>query len=281
MQVVYSWTHAVDRAGARALVQAMHEAALKLPFKEVGPILEDEWGETQVNDPETRGDPSRPRLTEADFERHLRRWPGRWFVQNLGDIDAHMTLIEPTWSCYFIAQLNGCDPVTAGLASHIDKVKVQREFSIDEVRTNLGGKMAWQCKCETLNAMLPQIGGWDNFFKQHTTVLKFLEKIEKLGLELDVWDQGKFWETTNPDLLRDELRRSAAITAHTVGYMKDRLREHPELADEIPLLKHPEFERLEAEGERIMAEGPSPAVRRILDELEEGEEWKHGGGQEE
>lgn len=276
MQVVYSWTHEVDRAGARKLVEAMREVALKLPFVSVGEIHEEEWGPQQSRDPERELDPDRPRMTDEEFQAIMRRWPGRWFVQHEGDPDAHMSLIEPVWGCYFTAQLNGCDPVTAGLAEHIDTVKVKREFSVDEVPTNLNGKMAWQCKCETLNAMLPQIGGWDNFFKQHTTVLKFLEEVEKLGFELTVWDQGKYWETLNADLLRKELDRSAAITAHTIGHLKDHIGDEPDLARDKPLLTHPHFEQLEAKGAEIIAQGPHPSIRRLLEEHEEGEEWKRG-----
>lgn len=281
LQIVYSWTHAVDRAGARKLVEAMRDAALKLPFVKVSDIIEEEWGPQQLRDPEREADPDRPRMTDEEFEAVMRRWPGRWFVKHEDDPDVHMSLIEPVWACYFIAQLNGCDPVTAGLAEHVDKVKVEREFSVEEVSTNLDGKMAWQCKCETMNAFLPGFGGFDNFLQQHTTALKFLEDVEKLGLTLDVWDQGKYWETTNVELLRDELERSAAITAHSIGYLKDHLGDEPDLARDMPLLTHPQFEQLEAKGAEIMAQGPHPSIRRLLEQHEEGEEWKRGREEEE
>jgi hypothetical protein len=276
LMIDYSWTHAVDRVGARSLVAAMREAALKLPFVSVGEIIEEEWGPEQVRDPERDDDLAGPPMTEAELEAFMRRWPGRWFVRGPDGTDSHMAMIEPVWACYFVAQLNGCDPVTAGLAEHVETVKLEHEYSVEEVSTNLDGKMAWRCKCETLNAMLPQLGGWDNFFKQHTTALKLIEAVEKLGLEPEVWDQGGYWETLNPDLLREELERSAAITAHTIGHLKDRLNDDPDLAEEMPLLKHPQFERLEAKGAEIMAQGPHPSVRRFLEQHEEGEEWKRG-----
>jgi len=276
LMIDYWWTHATDRAEARLLVAAMRDAALKLPFVSVGEIIEEEWGPQQLRDPEREDDPDGPRMADDELDAFSRRWPGRWFVREPDDMVTHIALIEPVWACYFIAQLNGCDPVTAGLAEHVETVKIEHEFSVEEVSTNLGGKMAWQCRCETLNAMLPQIGGWDNFFKQHTTALKFLEEVEKLGLEPTVWDQGMYWETLNAELLRHELDRSAAITAHSIGYLKDRLDDDPNIARELPLLTHPQFEHLEAKGAEIMAQGPHPSVRRILEQHEEGEEWKHG-----
>lgn len=277
MQVVFSWTHLTDRAGARELVAAMREAALRLPFVSVSEIFEDDWGPNQLNDPGKRDEPGRPRLTEAQFGRVMRRWPRRWFIQNEDDFDAHGHLIQPTWTCYFIAKLDGCDPVSAGLAQHVETVNVEREFGVSEASTNLHGRMAWHCRCETLNAC---VAGWDHFFKQHTTVLKFLEAIEPLGLEMNVWDQGMFWETTNPDLLREEMERSAAITAHTLGHLKSRLKDDTRLAEDVPLLKHPQFEQLEARGAEIMAEGPGRPWREHFRKMNEGEEWKQGAEEE-
>lgn len=253
MQIAYSWTHQIDQAGARTLVEAMREAALKLPFARVGAILTDSWGDEQTRDPDRRR--KRQLKTEADVERHFVRWPGRWFVKNEDDDDADGQLIEPTWTCYFTAALNGCDPVTAGLAQHVSQIKVRREWGgYSEASTRLEGLMAWQCRVETLNASLPQHGGWDNFFRQHTTVLSFLEALEKLGMTLDVWDQGGYWETASKDLLRKELERSSAITARTLGEAKDQMQHGEILRDIMPFLTHPQFEQLEAKGEQMANE---------------------------
>ncbi|MBK8205625.1 MAG: hypothetical protein IPK87_02405 [Planctomycetes bacterium] len=275
MQVVYSWTHPTDRAGARRIVAAMREAALKLPFVRVSEIIDEEWGDEQTRDPERRKK-RRKKMSDADLERHFIRWPGRWFVKNDDDHEVDGELIEPTWTCYFTAELNGCDPVIAALASHVSHVNVKREWGgYSEASTKLEGLMAWQCRVETLNASMPQHGGWANFLKQHTTVLKFLGTVEKLGPTLDVWDQDGYWETTSEDLLRKDLERSGAITAHSFGAMKDAMEHGDELGDVLPFLKHPLFEQLEAKGEQIANEDtPGKHWMREGEEQMREEPWQ-------
>ena len=274
IQIAYCWTHQTDQTGARTLVEAMREAALKLPFAKVGEILTDSWGDEQTRNPNRRR--RRTFETEADLERHFARWPGRWFVKNEDDDDADGQLIEPTWTCYFTAALNGCDPVTAGLSQHVSQIKVRREWGgYSEASTGLEGLMAWQCRIETLNASLPQHGGWDNFFRQHTTVLRFLEAIEKLGVTLEVWDQGGYWETASKDLLSKELERSSAITARSLGEAKDQMQHGEILRNIMPFLTHPQFEQLEAKGEQMANEdSPNRHWMRQAEEHTREEPWQ-------
>jgi len=260
MQIAYSWTIEVSRAGARRLVQAMRVEARRLGFAAVSRIAEDQWGSQQTRSDEVRVARRGKEMTEAEFRRHMRRWPGRWFVKNEDDNDAWMQLIEPVWSCYFTAKLVGCDPITAGLSQHIPSLKVQRDWGgVVDVCTGLDGKMAWQCKCETLNAALPQHGGWDNFLAQHTLVLTFLRKVKGLGLELHVWDQGKYWESGNPEVLHDELTRSMETCAEFFGRLKDRVGDSDSLTEIAQVLKHPAFEYLEAKGRKRMRRRDQPS----------------------
>lgn len=281
--IEYRWTKETDEDGARQLVRKMRKAALKLPFKRISKIMEDTWGPKQ-----------HPKLPRGERRRKgvMRRWPARWFVQQKEDDEAHMQLVLPQWSCYFVTELNGCDPAYFGLAQYPVRVDEETEFRELAFNTYLEGKYAFWCKVETIFASLPQFGGWKNFLMQHKTVIAMLEQVEMLGVELDVWDQGRYWETTSDDLLRKELEKSTAIVAATMGELKDAIeRDDPQagkrtkkgrkLREVNPLLQHPQFEHLEAKGRDIMEESARnmpPWMREMLEGGEEdcGEDWKRG-----
>jgi len=102
--------------------------------------------------------------------------------------------------------------------------------------------------CKTQYACNPKLGGVDNFLKAHLGLVRILDHASELGLEVDVYDEGGYWETRNEQELVSEVEASASGIAAMVGALKDMV--GSETADRIssPILDNPDFEHLEAAG---------------------------------
>ncbi len=87
--------------------------------------------------------------------------------------------------------------------------------------------------------------GWEHFLKCHCAVIQLIEAAEHFGLQVAVEDEGGLWESGSFAVLRKNLDEYDECIAAFCGALKD--------ADEsgkssAPILDHPQFERLEAEG---------------------------------
>jgi len=244
----YTWKHKACRVQARELVLAMHAIALQLPFEHVGAIIEDTWS------PESGGnlDPGRKAgtpLTDSEWERLRRRDLGNYGV-TLGD---HLSILSPLWTCGFTVKAHSCKPFGIGMGEHELETTIEYD---DEpwvtFATNMGGKFAWCHWVETLAAALPQNGGWDNFLRQHLLIISLLEQIERLGIELTVRDDGRYWETAKTEVLREELERDMRVTAYACSYLRAFIGDDPDAASQNPMMLHPDFERLAEEGRTLI-----------------------------
>lgn len=244
----YKWVHEADRAQARELVRAMHAVALSLPFEHVGEVREEEWSPVPGGNLDPDRKPGTP-PSEAEWERLRRRDLGNFGVTH----DSHLSILFPLWTCGFTIHANSCKAFGIGMGEHELETTVEYE---DEpwvtFPTGLGGKNAWCHWVETVYASLPQNGGWDNFVRQHMTILNLLERIEQLGISVAVRDDGRYWETANLDVLREELERDLRITAYACSYMRAFIGDDPEAAEQNPILLHPDFERLAEEGAKLI-----------------------------
>jgi hypothetical protein len=244
----YEWVHEGDRAQAQELVRAMHAIARELPFEHVGEIIEDEWSPIPGGNLDPNREPGAP-LTEAEWERLRRRDLGHFGVTK----DNHLSILFPLWTCGFTVRANACKPFGIGMGEHELETTIEYD---DEpwvsFPTNLGGKVVWSHWVETCYASLPQNGGWDNFARQHLLVLTLLERIEKLGLKVNVRDDGRYWETASLEALREELERDLRVTAYACSYLRAFIGDDPDAASQNPILLHPDFERLAEEGSKLI-----------------------------
>ena len=69
-------------------------------------------------------------------------------------------------------------------------------------------------------------------------------------------DEGGFWETRSLDRLTKEIGEQSAMLASVLGVLKDAVGQAPGGAGtvEAPIAGYPTFERLEAEGQRLLPE---------------------------
>lgn len=89
--------------------------------------------------------------------------------------------------------------------------------------------------------------GWEHFLKCHCAVINLIWGASHFGLKVEVEDEGGLWETGSFAVLRQNLTEYNECIAAFCGALKDAAEERCETI-EAPILKHPQFEQLEAQG---------------------------------
>ena len=85
----------------------------------------------------------------------------------------------------------------------------------------------------------------EHFVKAHTNLVALLDAAVKLGIRVEVTDEGEYWETRDAERLLGAVRRSNQLMARFGGALSDQL--GPEAKIEGPIFDHPDFEHLEME----------------------------------
>jgi hypothetical protein len=236
-----------DEAHSRKLVQQLRQAVLDLPLQRVGEIAE------------FRGD-------QCDWKQRAKDDPHRWLL-----IQAHTQIALPVepWEkrrgitrdmevlpqhviAFETLPGDGCEPANFGLCQFPSEVS-HPEFG--KFKTRLKG-WSWHSFCKTHYASDPRCGGLPNFLRCHLGVVALLDEAEKLGFLGKVSDEGDFWETRSLDRLTKEIGEQSAMLAGFLGALKDAMGQAPGGAGtvEAPIAAYPNFEHLEAEGQRLLPE---------------------------
>jgi hypothetical protein len=236
-----------DEAHSRKLVQQLRQAALDLPFAHVGEIVEFQgdqcdWKQRADNDPyrwlliQTRTDIALP-LTPAERRRGVRR---------------AMDVLPKRLIAFETEPGDGCEPANFGLCQFPGDVS-HAEFG--KLKTKLKG-WSWHSYCKTQYASDPRCGGLPNFLRCHLGVVALLDEAEKLGVLGTVDDEGNFWGTRSLERLTKEVGEQSAMLAGFLGALKDAVGQTSDGAGvvEAPIAGYPNFEHLEAEGQRLLPE---------------------------
>lgn len=146
-----------------------------------------------------------------------------------------------------------CEPLWLGLCRYPLTVRVEDRLR----RTNFHG---WRLKsfCKTQYAGLH---GWEHFRRCHTAVIDLLAAARRLDLTVEITDEGDYWPGRDLEALRRSLDQMNAVVAAAAGVLKDCGEESGGTRVQSPILAHPQFERLEAEGE---AHGYASRLRKML-----------------
>jgi hypothetical protein len=147
---------------------------------------------------------------------------------------------------------DGCEEANFGLCQYPSEVS-QPEFG--KRQTKLQGWL-WHSFCKTHYASDPRCGGLPNFLRCHLGVVALLDEAHKLGVLGAVSDEGEFWATRNLARLTKEIGEQSAMLAGFLGVLKDAMGHAPGGAGavEAPIAAYPNFEHVEAEGERLLPE---------------------------
>ncbi|HEV7923828.1 MAG TPA: hypothetical protein VGR14_00625 [Verrucomicrobiae bacterium] len=247
LTIHYQLASTGDDAKARKLVQQLRQTALDLPIQHVGEIVE------------CRGD-------ECSWKQRADDDPFRWLLIQAG---THIALpvsasekrrgvrremdVRPLHVIAFETEPgDGCEQANFGLCQYPSEVS-HPEFG--KHQTKLEG-WSWHSFCKTHYASDPRCGGLPNFVRCHLGVVALLDEAHRLGILGAVSDEGDFWETRSLERLTKEIGQQSAILAGFLGVLKDAMSQAPGGADavEAPIAAYPNFEHLEAEGQRLLPE---------------------------
>lgn len=106
-----------------------------------------------------------------------------------------------------------------------------------------GWRLAGFCKTQYAS-----LHGWEHFHRCHTAAVDLLASFSGLGIKVEINDEGGYWPGRDEAELRCSLNRMNGIVAAFAGAMKDAADETGGPPVQSPILAHPQFERLEAEG---------------------------------
>jgi hypothetical protein len=235
-----------DEAHARKLVQQLRQAALDLPFAHVGEIVEfqgDQCDWKQRPD----DDPYRWLLIQAGTHIALPVTP----AEKRQGVTRHLD-VRPLHIIAFETEPgDGCEASNFGLCRFPSEVS-HPEFG--RLPTKLKG-WSWRSFCKTHYASDPRCGGLPNFLRCHLGVVALLDEAQRLGILGDVSDEGEFWGTRSLERLTNEIGEQSAMLAGFLGALKDAMGQAPGAGTvDAPIAAYPNFEHLEAEGQRLLPE---------------------------
>ena len=236
-----------DEANARKLVQQLRQAALDLPFQHVGEIVEFQ-GEQCDWKQRPDDDPYRWLLIQAGTHIALPVSP----LEKRQGVTRQLDVRPSNIIAFESEPGEGCEQANFGLCRFPGEVP-HAEFGM--VQTKLKG-WSWHSFCKTHYASDPRCGGLPNFLRCHLGVVALLDEAKKLGFLGSVNDEGDFWQTRSLERLTKEIGEQSATLAGFLGALKDAMGQAPGGAGtvEAPIAAYPNFEHLEAEGQRLLPE---------------------------
>jgi hypothetical protein len=201
---------------ARAKIAALRNLALKLPFAEVGELVEIQGEECRFDSENTEDPHSFLKLRICKF---------------IGLDSDNYSSLDPTYLIAFnTLPGEGCESAAFGLAIYAEPAAVS-DWSL----------MSF---CKTQYASNPECGGIENFLNCHLMIVRMLDEAQKLGILCEVSDEGNYWETRQIEKLVETVSKYNVLIAGIAGQLKD---SHEEGSIASPIYEYPNFEYLEAE----------------------------------
>lgn len=210
---------------ARHHVERLRKVALDLPMSEVGEVVE------------FSGDACNFKAAEDDSLRWLLVQARR--MTRIGEL---YHLVVPIHVFAFSTWPGeGCEAANFGLAFYPDTIETKEGV----LATDLSG-WSWQSFCKTQYASNMTVGGTANFVRCHMTVVRLLDHAKAMGILESVNDEGHFWENRDVKALVETVGQWNNQMAAIVGQFKDHM------CGEVvaPITEYPNFEHLEAEGQK-------------------------------
>jgi hypothetical protein len=171
----------------------------------------------------------------------------RWVLVKL---DAHTTTgiaVPPLVGWGFSVTIgDGCEPAIFGLCRYPAHV---RDPAGRLRRTRLGHGWSFAHACKTQYASLH---GWDHFLRCHRAVIDLALLWATGGVAVTIEDEGLYWPGRDEWVLRIHLDSYNQAVAGLAGALKDAADLAGGPPVEAPILAHPQFERLEAEGVKAL-----------------------------
>ena len=171
--------------------------------------------------------------------------------------DTHIE-VKPVCGYLFTLDVGeDCEPATMGLCRYPEKTWAHgRDWPLPKLR-------GWRLRLFA-KTQYASLHGWEHFRRCHLAILAALEIWRELGARVKISDEGGYWPRRSERVLRRELDMMNGIVAAAAGAMRDLAEDTggDRAAIQSPILAHPQFERLEHEGQARVA--PHVAALRRL-----------------
>jgi hypothetical protein len=233
LTIHWNWHGPKSGDEAKAIVEKLRQKALDLPFESVSEIVRFEGDDARF-DPERRDD---------EFS-----WLKVQSRQSVWNKDGTVG-----WDClpnaivgFQILVAPGSEPMEIILGTYPKTIEIkdQQTGKTKRLRT---GFQDWLGRgfCKTQYASDPQCGGIRNFLRAHLSVCRMLDHATELGLQVDVSDEGGFFEKREISALAKTVGSWNEQIAAFVGALTDKIGKPLE----APILGFSDFEQLEAKGQ--------------------------------
>jgi hypothetical protein len=226
-----------SEAQARKLVEALHQKAHDLPFKEVGDIVNLSGKECDF-DLRDKDDPLRWLLIQCSGNLKLK---DNRPVREGEKADSWISVPPKRIIAFTAWPGEGCEESNFGLCQYPAEIFSPNHGTL---KTKLSGWI-WGSFAKIQYASDPNCGGVQNFLRCHLTVIAMLDHAKQLGCLAEAYDEGGFWENRNVETLVKEIGSWNQMIAAFGGKLKDLLGD----GVEMPISAYPDFEKLELAGQ--------------------------------
>ena len=242
LTIHYSFNAQGNDARARTLIKALHQTAQDLPFEYLGETL-DLSGDQCDYSKRDREDPLRWLLIQAEAKAEIKDEP----LSSGGKPCVQYQRIRPIQMIAFsVWPGEGCEEANFGLCQYPSVIDTERS----RLSTGLTG-WRWSSYCKTQYASDPGCGGLPNFLQCHLSVIALLDKVNELGCLAHVNDEGGFWEKRHLQGLVEQVGSWNEMLAAFAVRLKDLVTDSP-MTVESPIADYPNFEPLEAAGQKLL-----------------------------
>ncbi len=152
-----------------------------------------------------------------------------------------------------------CGLLSIGLCRYPPKVRYKGRTRSTRLTSD------WQFRSFT-ETHYASLHGWDYFRRCHTAVIDLLDGWRGLGFRVRIKDECKYWPGRSVSTLRSTIDRINSVLAAGAGQFLDTQEPnspgtHQNSPDRPAILRHPQFEHLEAQGVKLMREGFARLLR--------------------
>ena len=245
---------------------ALRQHCLDLPFQEVGEMLEFRGSEDCNFQKRGQDDPLRWFLCQADCDVYFKiARTGKPVAVPTVENGCYIRTILPEHIIGFRTYPgNGSEDANVGLSRFPKTVMVENRANGKCYRLPVqgGGGWKWHSFCKTQFSNSPECGGLPNFLKVHLSVVAMLDCAKRIGFDVEVSDEGGYWEKRNVHALVKEIGSWDQLLAGFGGMLKDSAGDAG-MEVESPIFNRRDFETLELAGQSQLP----PAWNQVLQSL--------------
>jgi len=233
-------------AEVKEMVGKFRSACMDLPFAEVGELIhlrgdECDWEKLD------KEDPNRWLLIQAQsYVQYTDDWHGVKANKDFESGSIHRGVSPKRVIAFEAWPGEGCEVSNFGLCLFPKTIQVQSKYTGRNHRLKVpnSDKWSWRSFCKTQYANQVSL---EHFLTCHGVVVRALDIAKDLGFDVEVSDEGNYWENRDLEALAKEIGEWDQYLAAFAGKLKDSLGEGETIV--APITERSDFEHLEAEGQ--------------------------------